>query len=84
MRIRFTRPTALRLEFAPGDEIVMATPTAEVRRLLEAQGFDGKPHAHVVNEDGEEVADQPVGDRELAVTGGSRRGGGQRSAPVSR
>lgn len=83
MRIKFTRPTALRMTVHPGDELIVATITPEVQTLLRSAGLDGQPFVHLVNDDGEEVADRPSGERELAVTGGSRRGG-QRSAPVSK
>ena len=79
MRIKFTRPTALRLTVDAGDELVIGAVSPEIQTLLRSAGLDGQSFAHVVNEDGEDVADAPDG-RELAVTGSGRR---RRSATVS-
>jgi hypothetical protein len=80
MKIRFTQSATARLDFAAGDELTVArlTPSHEV--LLLSKRIDGTAVAVLVED--EEVADAPVGNREVAVMGRGRHRG-HRSAPVS-
>lgn len=84
MKIRFTNPTTVRMTFQAGDEITVRRVTPELQAVLDSTRLDGQTVAQIVaGADDEEITDVPRGDVEHAVTGKGRRGGGQRSTPVS-
>jgi hypothetical protein len=81
MKIRFLHPSTVRMDFRPGDEVIVRRITPEVQAVLDGSRLDGEKVAVIVDGDDEEIADLPS-DAERAVTGRGR-GRGQRPAPVS-
>ena len=78
MRIRILRPTAIRLELAPGDELHLTKSSGVVEQLLASRLNDGELVAQVLDGD-EDVADlDHVEEQAVAV----RRRGQQRSSSV--
>jgi hypothetical protein len=78
MRIRILRPTAVRLELAPGDELVLTQSSIPVEQMLAARRIDGERVAQLIEGD-DEVADR-VSVEEQAIR---VRGRGQRPSSVS-
>lgn len=83
VRIRFDHPSAARLEFQPGDELVVRTLTPELESLLNNTRLDGKAVARIVrgkDDDSETATVEAAG--ETATTSGRGNRGSQRSAPA--
>lgn len=72
MKIRFDHPTALRINFRPGDELTVSVLPPELEGVLNGTRLDGEKVAHIVDDDEDETAVvTPEG--ETATTGRGRR-----------
>lgn len=92
MRIRFDHAAAARLNFQPGDELIVRKLTPELEALLANARLDGQFVARIVrgkddksqdedDEESETATAKAAG--ETATTSGRVNRGSQRTAPVS-
>lgn len=84
MRIRFDHPAIARIDFQPGDELVVSAVTPSVEALLSGSRSDGEKVAHVVMTRAERLGSDETSTPDASHDETRKeRGRGRGASPVS-
>jgi hypothetical protein len=74
VKIRFNHPATVRIDFRPGDEVIVQAMTPALEALARSPRLDGALVAQVISGDDQEELAVMGATGETAITGRGRRG----------